>query len=167
LRTSVNADPSSILRPSSHTNLNTPTTRYLLSALKKADIFAKLKEYDAANSSDKVLRRAWEEISKHKGEISLKSIDKMSGTYVGLIYSHLQTVAADGFLLARSFAWKLNFSTVKYIAMPIGTTINDAIAKLEAVQMNAAPNLNGRIYPDPHGGAQLTRIRLWCVRSAG
>ena len=58
----------------------------------KAGVLAKLAEYDAANSADRVLRHAWEELTKFKGEFSKKNFDKLSEETSGLIYSYVQSV---------------------------------------------------------------------------
>jgi hypothetical protein len=65
----------------------------------KAKVLATLTEYSAATSKDRVLRNAWVEISKIKGELNNKVIDNMSDETLSLIYNYVQSAAAGKSIL--------------------------------------------------------------------
>lgn len=59
----------------------------------KTHVLNVLAEYSAATSPDRVLRNAWVEISKIKGDFTAKTINKLSNDTVGLIYNYIQSEA--------------------------------------------------------------------------
>jgi hypothetical protein len=72
----------------------TSTDNLLSLGINKDKVLAKLREYDAAESKDRILRNAWVEISSLKGELTNRSIDKLSEDTFQLLYSYVQAETA-------------------------------------------------------------------------
>lgn len=115
------------------------TTIFLRDGISKPRLLAKLKEYDAANSKDAVLRRAWEEISKHKGELTAASIDGLTEPTAKLIWDQIQSESA-GKSYSLQVLLKLTLSTALNAPIPMGASLNATIAKLETMQLNTSPS---------------------------